>query len=261
MVADLNLKRRLHEESLAALEQQKAALQEKMHKLEQNRQALELRYKEKLSDAYAEATEIVQETKRQMQHLLDELKKKEKAEGREILKKVRERQAELEEKKLEYASPDEAGVPLDEISEGDSVFVKSLGHEAVVVHVIRPQNRLRVSYGGKEIEMPASGISKSKAEGTRTSPGSVTTPAADEMPVLRLNLIGHRVDEALSELEPFLNHASLSGVTEVTVIHGFGTGALSRAVRDYLKGHPLVKSFRKGEQPEGGGGVTVATMR
>jgi DNA mismatch repair protein MutS2 len=77
----------------------------------------------------------------------------------------------------------------------------------------------------------------------------------------RLTLIGHRVDEALDELEPFLNQASLAGLHEVVVIHGMGTGALRRAVREHLDGHPLVESYRQGEQAEGGAGVTVVRLR
>jgi len=76
-----------------------------------------------------------------------------------------------------------------------------------------------------------------------------------------LNLVGLRVDEAISRLEPFLNHASLAGLEEVSVIHGIGTGALLRAVRDHLTGHPLVKHFRSGETSEGGNGVTIVTMK
>ncbi|NTU43358.1 MAG: hypothetical protein HGA78_10015 [Nitrospirales bacterium] len=63
------------------------------------------------------------------------------------------------------------------------------------------------------------------------------------------------------EIEPFLNHASLAGVSEVVIIHGIGTGALSRGIKEYLKGHPLVKDFRSGERQEGGAGVTVVGLR
>jgi DNA mismatch repair protein MutS2 len=76
-----------------------------------------------------------------------------------------------------------------------------------------------------------------------------------------LNIIGTRVDEALSRLEPFLNHVSIENLREVTIIHGIGTGALLKAVRNYLKGHPLVKDFRKGELSEGGNGVTIVMMK
>jgi DNA mismatch repair protein MutS2 len=87
-----------------------------------------------------------------------------------------------------------------------------------------------------------------------------TLEGPDEMVPSRINLVGLRVDEALSRLEPFLNHASLAGFTEVTIIHGLGTGILSRAVREHLKGHPLVASYRAGDRSEGGNGVTVATL-
>jgi DNA mismatch repair protein MutS2 len=68
------------------------------------------------------------------------------------------------------------------------------------------------------------------------------------------------VDDALSLIEPFLNHASLAGLQEVILVHGIGTGILAKAVRDYLKGHPLVKGFRKGDRSEGGQGVTIARL-
>jgi DNA mismatch repair protein MutS2 len=76
-----------------------------------------------------------------------------------------------------------------------------------------------------------------------------------------LNIIGLRVDEALPEVERFLNRLSLEGTGEARIVHGKGTGALMRAVRDYLSGHPLVAEFRKGEPFEGGDGATVVALR
>ncbi|HKZ16720.1 MAG TPA: Smr/MutS family protein, partial [Geobacteraceae bacterium] len=72
---------------------------------------------------------------------------------------------------------------------------------------------------------------------------------------------GMRVDAALTQLEKFLNHASLEGLREVRIIHGIGTGALLAAVREYLDGHPLVSEFRPGEQYEGGNGATIVSLR
>ena len=87
-------------------------------------------------------------------------------------------------------------------------------------------------------------------------------PAAEEAAVSReLNIIGLRVDDALPELERFLNQVSLEGIGEVRIIHGKGTGALMRAVREYLADHPLVRDFRKGEPYEGGDGATVVELR
>jgi DNA mismatch repair protein MutS2 len=75
-----------------------------------------------------------------------------------------------------------------------------------------------------------------------------------------LNLIGQRVDEAIDESDKFLDRALLEGKQAVRIIHGFGTGALRKAVRDHLRKHPAVKSWRPGNENEGGDGATVAVL-
>ncbi len=68
------------------------------------------------------------------------------------------------------------------------------------------------------------------------------------------------MDEALFRLERYLNDAFLAGIPTVLVIHGKGTGTLRQAVRDELKNHPLVKSFRRAELEDGGDGVTIVEL-
>jgi DNA mismatch repair protein MutS2 len=76
-----------------------------------------------------------------------------------------------------------------------------------------------------------------------------------------LNIIGLRVDDGLAELDRFIDHAGMSGLSIVTVIHGLGTGALKAAVTGFLKHHPLIAAMRPGEPAEGGAGVTVAELK
>ena len=75
-----------------------------------------------------------------------------------------------------------------------------------------------------------------------------------------LDLRGQRVDEALDKVETLLNEAALSGVAEVRIIHGRGTGALRSAVREYLRGHPLTASAGPGEEGANDG-VTVVELK
>ena len=75
-----------------------------------------------------------------------------------------------------------------------------------------------------------------------------------------LNLIGQRVDDALEASDKFLDRALLEGKQAVRIIHGFGTGALRKAVREHLRKHPAVKSWRPGNENEGGDGATVAVL-
>jgi DNA mismatch repair protein MutS2 len=79
-------------------------------------------------------------------------------------------------------------------------------------------------------------------------------------PGIELNLRGLRVEEAIPRLEKYLNDAYLARLPSVRIIHGRGTGALRRAVREQLEGHPLVASYRPGDQHEGGDGATVAEL-
>ena len=69
------------------------------------------------------------------------------------------------------------------------------------------------------------------------------------------------VDDCLIELDRFIDQAIRSGVTDFTVVHGKGTGALRNAVRQYLKKSPYVKTSRPGVYGEGEDGVTIVTLK
>jgi DNA mismatch repair protein MutS2 len=76
-----------------------------------------------------------------------------------------------------------------------------------------------------------------------------------------LRLIGQTTDEARDRVEQYLDDAFLAGLATVRLVHGKGSGALRKAVRDLLSSHPLVDSFRDGDPREGGAGATVVTLK
>jgi DNA mismatch repair protein MutS2 len=76
-----------------------------------------------------------------------------------------------------------------------------------------------------------------------------------------LDLRGMRADDALGELEAFLDRTALEGADAVFVIHGHGTGALRKVVREYLATSPYVARFRPGGAGEGGDGVSVVALK
>ena len=77
----------------------------------------------------------------------------------------------------------------------------------------------------------------------------------------KLDLRGHRVEDALDELEAYLDEASLANLTPVYIIHGHGTGALKSAVRNFISTSPYVAKYRVGEEAEGGDGVSVIDIK
>lgn len=76
----------------------------------------------------------------------------------------------------------------------------------------------------------------------------------------KIDLRGFRIDEALQDLDVYLDKASMVGLSPVEIIHGHGTGQLRTAIRDYLSDSPYVAKFRQGEDSEGGNGVTIVDI-
>jgi len=85
-------------------------------------------------------------------------------------------------------------------------------------------------------------------------------PLAEPEVAAELNLIGQRVEEALEQSDKFIDRSLLAGKGAIRLIHGYGTGALRKALRDFLRQHRGVKSFRPGNEKEGGDGATVAIL-
>src|SRR5699024_6025274 len=72
-----------------------------------------------------------------------------------------------------------------------------------------------------------------------------------------LDLRGERYEDAIHELEQYVDDALVQGYPRVTIIHGKGTGALRKGVEKFIQKHPYIKSHRLGSQNEGGSGVTI----
>lgn len=196
-----------------------------------------------------------------MNAFLDEIKKQEKSERQKVTKRVEAAQEYVTAKLREFETDDKGTPSVEEIEKGDVVYVRSLGYDASVIEVNRNSNRLKIAAKNMEVEVPLSDIRFKSGRSMPAASVSVHRDKVEETVSSRINLVGLRVDEALSRLEPFLNHAALAELREVTVIHGVGKGLLMKAVHEHLSGHPLVSNFRSGSTEEGGIGVTVVSMK
>jgi DNA mismatch repair protein MutS2 len=256
LLAELKEKRRMQENLLADLDKREKRLEEKERLIAERMTAGERQKREALEKAYLEAREIIAGAKRETRSVLEEAKRER---SRTSLKQLEEAEKSVERKLRELDT--EPALSIDDISEGNSVFVRSIGYDAVVLKIDKKQNRLRVQAGAMDIEVPVSDIARKKGKAAEPVKKGRRPMPAEEPVATELKLLGQRVDAALANLEKFLNHASLDGRKEVRIIHGIGTGALLAAVREYLDGHPLVSDFRAGEQYEGGNGATIVTLR
>jgi DNA mismatch repair protein MutS2 len=76
-----------------------------------------------------------------------------------------------------------------------------------------------------------------------------------------LNIIGQRAEEAIEQVDKFLDNAALASINRVRIVHGHGMGILKRAVSDLLSSHPHVSRFHPAAQSEGGAGATIVELR
>ena len=76
-----------------------------------------------------------------------------------------------------------------------------------------------------------------------------------------INLLGKTVDEAIAELDKYLDDAYLAHIPSVRIVHGKGTGALRKGVHNFLRRHKYVSSYRLGEFGEGDAGVTIVEFK
>jgi DNA mismatch repair protein MutS2 len=207
---------------------------------------------------YLEAQQIIRKARREVSDLIEEARKEK---AREAKGKLDQAAAQVEQVLAELQQhPDEGELAPDKIAVGDLLFVKPLNCDARILSVDRRDGRVRVRAGSMELEVSMTTLAKARGKEQKIQKKQAKQEERGE-PVSTINLLGMRVEEAIGELEPFLNHATLDRIQELRIVHGKGTGALMKGVRDYLNGHPLVASHRTGERFEGGDGVTVVTLR
>ena len=90
---------------------------------------------------------------------------------------------------------------------------------------------------------------------------AVTKNVGQPSAATEVDLRGQNADEAIMNVDRFIDGAVMSGVGQLTIIHGKGTGVLRSAVQQHLKTHPNVKSFRLGTFGEGESGVTIVELK
>lgn len=146
----------------------------------------------------------------------------------------------------------------DKIQAGDEVKVLSYGQKGEVLELVGDEEAV-VQMGILKMKLPIEDLEKMKKK--KETSTKMVTRANRQTVKTELDLRGYRYEDALIELDQYLDQAVLSNFEQVYIIHGKGTGALQKGVQQHLKRHKSVKTFRGGMPSEGGFGVTVASLK
>lgn len=162
--------------------------------------------------------------------------------------------------RLRRASPTPADHGTFQV--GDQVEILSLNQQGEIEQMVGP-DRAKVKVGNVFTTVELRNLRHLDADelDTRTPRSEVSYSGAGDTAEREIHLRGMTGEEAIEELEKFLDRSVVAGLHQVYVVHGKGTGALRRKLTEYLQGHPTVASIRLGDFNEGGAGVTVVKLK
>ena len=153
------------------------------------------------------------------------------------------------------------GIPPEQIQAGDMVWLRGLGRFGEALGPPDERGEVEVRLGALHSRVPLEQVEKVTRPHERKGRAALTPSLPPPpMPDYELDIRGMTGDEALPILDKYLDDAYRAGLTPVRIVHGRGTGALRRAVREMLAAHPLVRSTETAPREEGGEGVTVVSL-
>jgi DNA mismatch repair protein MutS2 len=247
-----------HQEALAAQEAAEAA--------RYRAESLEGKLRQELTDIEKTRHEVLgaarEEARRELEETRVELRKIRAGLGmttvtQEWVAQAEDRLASLEPRPVEPIVQPRFG-PHEELRLGDTVWVAGLEATGEITELAGDEAEVQV--GSFRIRAKVRDLElRGRAVQPEIRERMVSVPRASS-PGLELNLRGQTTEEALPRLDKYLNDAYLAGLPQARIIHGKGTGALRRVVRDFVASHPLVASHRPGDRYEGGEGATIVHL-
>jgi DNA mismatch repair protein MutS2 len=214
-------------------------------------------------DAAKKAGSIIADARRTVENVIREIRESQAA--KESIKQVRSELDQLETRLDEVAEQSDIKPKLkklsaEEASVGKRVIVLSLDQIGVILE--EPlKGKVHVEVDGKRLRVPLDWLSEAPEAKQASEARPVVNIVKSTASTYSLDLRGYRADAAISELGLFIDHALLSNMSLLQIIHGKGTGVIKKVVHEVLDQHPAVKSKRLGGHDEGGAGVTFVELK
>jgi DNA mismatch repair protein MutS2 len=242
------------------LVQERETVRQELQQLRQERRRL-------LHEAYQQAAGIVENARRDIENRLRQIREAAAQPAAAVAAAatarhtLEERSRNLRDGADQTAPRPPDPLPPAEIAVGRRVWVQKLQAHGTLLALTDHGHTARVEVGGLPFTVEVRELGRSQQPTASPPAVTVQRPRPQGPTATEINLLGLRVDEALDRLDQFLDRAALAGMSEVRVIHGFGTGRLRAGIHAWLRSQKHVRSFRLGgEKDPGGAGGTVVIL-
>ena len=243
--------------------------QRRLERLQERRDQLFQKMRTDLDQAFGSAHEQIAGIIRRLQSGESEATAKDAAQARQkILELERQTETEGDTRRRETPPPPEV-INWQKMSPGQPVSIIG-GGDAILETLPDRRGRVAVRAGTARLILPADRVARAPDEDSQAGSRATKQPNRARRPsgpsddlgggTLHCDLRGLRVDEALDRVVAELDRGAAGNHAAIEFIHGFGTGALRKAVRDHLKHSPYVAHIQSGNSEQGGDGVTLAML-
>ena len=227
--------------------------------LESNLQKYE-EYKESLyNDLSIELNKEIEEKKEEMLEIYREFKGNTSLKQHELNELLHSMDKSKNNIKLQRKLESEPKFNNSEIQVGDDVLVLSYNQRATVLEI--SGNTLQIKMGAMKLNIKKKEVRKIDSEPEVAKRYVSTSSVSSKKVGIDINVIGLNTEEAIREIENYMDKVILQGYDTFTIIHGLGSGILRKNIGEYLKNNRYVASYRTGGQNEGGMGATVVEMK
>lgn len=242
------------EATRAELDKQKNIYEQKMVKLENEKNEI-------IKRAYEEADNYLKNMQAKAKNLIDKInseesKKEDAKNAQRSLNMLREsfitdKKKNVKEKKIITQNVD--------FAIGEEVLVKTMNQNGKILKIM-PDNRIQVQTGILKLVVSTDDIVKIQKKKTNKFKNFASLKRTSQVRG-EIDLRGMNADEAIAELETYMDRAMLTGYHEIYIIHGKGTMVLRKKIHEYLRTSKYVAEFKDANQNEGGVGCTVVTLK
>ena len=227
--------------------------------LEYNLQKYE-EYKESLyNDLSIELNKEIEEKKEEMLEIYKEFKDNTSLKQHELNDLLHSMDKSKNKIKLQRKLESQPKFNNSEIQVGDDVLVLSYNQRATVLEI--SGNTLQIKMGAMKLNIKKKEVRKIESEPEIAKRYVSTSSVSSKKVGIDINVIGLNTEEAIREIENYMDKVILQGYDTFTIIHGLGSGILRKNIGEYLKNNRYVASYRTGGQNEGGMGATVVEMK
>ncbi|HIZ54895.1 MAG TPA: endonuclease MutS2, partial [Firmicutes bacterium] len=274
VVENLEHARQEYEEQTRLLYHRNQEVEQLRQEVDTLKKELEKQKSQEMERARLEAKKIVDNVRLRSEQLMDELEELRRQKNKEDFNartqaarsQLKGRLGKLYDQANPVAEkPSEAPYRLPRpLKVGDSVLIADIDKKGVVLALPDKGGNVMVQAGIIKSRVPLSNLRLLEEQSVHVQRGATTrsvTSQKDRKVSTEIDLRGQNVEEALINLDHYIDNCVMGGMTQICIIHGKGTGVLRTAVQNHLKHHKNIASFRLGTFGEGENGVTIAEIK